>query len=73
MLAAAHYSAALPYSDLERAKSFYADKLGLTPADEQLGRLSYQGRNGAEFVLLPVGGRHTVLHPDRPQRRRYQH
>ena len=30
MLAAAHYTAALPCSDLERAKSFYADKLGLT-------------------------------------------
>ena len=40
MLSAALYAAALPCSDLERARRFYADKLGLMPADEHPGRLS---------------------------------
>lgn len=56
MLSAARYSASLPCSDLERAKSFYADKLGLVPADEQPGRLFYQGRGGTEFVLFASSG-----------------
>ena len=56
MLSAARYSAALPCRDLERAKSFYADKLGLAPADEQEGRLFYQGRSGTEFVLFASSG-----------------
>jgi catechol 2,3-dioxygenase-like lactoylglutathione lyase family enzyme len=56
MLSGARYSAALPCSDLERAKSFYADKLGLMPADEQPGRLFYQGRSGTEFVLFASSG-----------------
>ena len=38
MLSAALYAAALPCSDLERAKRFYADKLGLMPADEHPGQ-----------------------------------
>jgi catechol 2,3-dioxygenase-like lactoylglutathione lyase family enzyme len=56
MLSAARYSAALPCRDLDRAKSFYTDKLGLTPADEQEGRLFYQGRSGTEFVLFASSG-----------------
>ena len=32
MLSDARYETSLPCSDLERAKSFYSDKLGLTPA-----------------------------------------
>ena len=56
MLPDARYSASLPCSDLERAKSFYADKLGLTPADEQPGRLFYQGHSGTEFVLFASSG-----------------
>jgi catechol 2,3-dioxygenase-like lactoylglutathione lyase family enzyme len=39
MLAAARYTAAIPCSDLKRARSFYADKLGLTPAQERPDRL----------------------------------
>ncbi len=54
MLSAARYHATLPCSDLERAKSFYADKLGFTPAYDQPGqemfegRVFYEGRNGSE-------------------------
>lgn len=56
MLPDARYSAALPCSDLERAKSFYADKLGLTPVGERPGRLFYQGRSGTDFVLFASSG-----------------
>ena len=56
MMSAARYSAALPCRDLDRAKSFDADKLGLAPADEQEGRLFYQGRSGTEFVLFASSG-----------------
>lgn len=56
MLAGARYSAALPCRDLARAKRFYADKLGLVPADEQPDRLFYQGRHGTEFLLFESSG-----------------
>jgi catechol 2,3-dioxygenase-like lactoylglutathione lyase family enzyme len=56
MLSAARYAAALPCSDLERAKRFYADQLGLRPADEHPGRLFYQGSSGTEFLLFESKG-----------------
>ena len=56
MLSDARYSASLPCSDLERAKSFYADKLGLTPTDQQPGRVFYEGGGGTQFVLFASSG-----------------
>ena len=62
MLSGALYAAALPCSDLERAKSFYADKLGLVPADEQPDRLFYEGRNGTGFLLFASSGTASGSH-----------
>jgi len=62
MLSGARYSASLPCSDLERAKSFYADKLGLVPVDEQPGRLFYHGRRGTEFLLFASRGTPSGSH-----------
>jgi catechol 2,3-dioxygenase-like lactoylglutathione lyase family enzyme len=56
MLAAARYCAVIPCSDLDRARSFYADKLGLTPAQERPDRLFYQGGNGTGFLLFESSG-----------------
>jgi len=56
MLSDARYEASLPCSDLERAKSFYADKLGLTPASEQPAGAFYEGRDGSRFILFPSSG-----------------
>lgn len=56
MLSNARYEAALPCSDLERAKSFYADKLGLTPADEQSAGAFYDGGDGTRFLLFRSTG-----------------
>ena len=62
MLSDARYEAALPCSDLERAKSFYADELGLTPADEQPAGALYAGRDGTRFLLFPSSGSASGSH-----------
>jgi tRNA-Thr(GGU) m(6)t(6)A37 methyltransferase TsaA len=54
----------LPAQDLERARRFYAEKLGLEPVEERPGGLRYRGRMG-EFALFesaggPSGG-HTQM------------
>jgi catechol 2,3-dioxygenase-like lactoylglutathione lyase family enzyme len=56
MLSDARYETSLPCGDLERAKSFYADKLGLTPVGEQPAGVFYEGRDGTRFILFPSSG-----------------
>lgn len=51
MLNASKVTANVPVSDLERARSFYADTLGLTPADENPGGLIYTTEGGTTFFL----------------------
>jgi catechol 2,3-dioxygenase-like lactoylglutathione lyase family enzyme len=49
--------ATLPATDLARAKAFYADKLGLRPADENHpGGLFYEAAGGTRFLVYPTGG-----------------
>ena len=55
MLSNARVAARLPTQDLERARRFYADKLGLEPAEERPGGLRYRFANG-EFALYASGG-----------------
>ena len=43
----------LPAADLERAKRFYAEKLGLTPEREEPGGLLYRCGEGSQFLLFP--------------------
>jgi catechol 2,3-dioxygenase-like lactoylglutathione lyase family enzyme len=62
MLSDARYHTALPCSDYERAKSFYAEKLGLTPVDEQPMGAFYEGRDGSRFLLFPSSGRASGSH-----------
>jgi catechol 2,3-dioxygenase-like lactoylglutathione lyase family enzyme len=46
----------LPAQDLGRARAFYAERLGLQPAEERPGGLLYR-MGGGEFVLfLSAGG-----------------
>jgi catechol 2,3-dioxygenase-like lactoylglutathione lyase family enzyme len=45
----------LPAQDLDRARSWYADKLGLEPSDERPGGLLYRLGNG-EFALYGSAG-----------------
>jgi catechol 2,3-dioxygenase-like lactoylglutathione lyase family enzyme len=55
MLAGARFAARLPVRDLERAREWYAEKLGLEPAEERPGGLRYQLSNG-EFALFESAG-----------------
>ena len=52
----------LPAQDLERARRFYAEKLGLEPIEERPGGLKYRCENGY-FVLFEstgaASGEHT--------------
>src|SRR5262245_46261184 len=48
-------AARLPAQDLERARRFYAEKLGLEPVEERPGGLKYRCRNG-DFVLFDSSG-----------------
>jgi catechol 2,3-dioxygenase-like lactoylglutathione lyase family enzyme len=45
----------LPARDLERARRFYADKLGLEPVEERPGGLLYRC-DGCEFALFESTG-----------------
>ena len=45
----------LPARDLQRARAFYAEKLGLEPSEERPGGLLYKCPNG-EFALYQSAG-----------------
>jgi catechol 2,3-dioxygenase-like lactoylglutathione lyase family enzyme len=45
----------LPAQDLERARRFYSEKLGLEPVDERPGGLLYRCQ-GVEFALFQSAG-----------------
>jgi catechol 2,3-dioxygenase-like lactoylglutathione lyase family enzyme len=55
MLENARVAARLPAQDLDRARRFYSEKLGLEPADERPGGLLYRFANG-EFALFASAG-----------------
>ena len=61
MLANLEIHATIPASDLARARQFYAERLGLTPASEMPGGLIYQCRD-SWFLLYPSGGAGTAQH-----------
>jgi catechol 2,3-dioxygenase-like lactoylglutathione lyase family enzyme len=50
-----HVATRLPVHDLERARLFYAEKLGLEPVEERPGGLLYQCGSGY-FVLFISSG-----------------
>jgi predicted enzyme related to lactoylglutathione lyase len=54
--------AALPVEDLHRARTFYEEKLGLTPSREVEGALFYDGAGNSGFLLFPTGGRPSGQH-----------
>jgi Glyoxalase/Bleomycin resistance protein/Dioxygenase superfamily. len=55
----------LPAADLNRAKKFYSEKLGLTPATESEGGIFYEVAGGTRFILYPTPnptrGGHTQI------------
>jgi catechol 2,3-dioxygenase-like lactoylglutathione lyase family enzyme len=64
MLADAKVTTRLPARDLDRARAFYADKLGLEPAEERPGGLHYECAAGAFAIFASAGaasGDHTQM------------
>jgi catechol 2,3-dioxygenase-like lactoylglutathione lyase family enzyme len=55
MLNARKVATRLPAKDLDRARAWYADKLGLEPVEERPGGLRYRVGE-AEFVLFASAG-----------------
>jgi catechol 2,3-dioxygenase-like lactoylglutathione lyase family enzyme len=55
MLSKGKVATRLPAQDLERARAFYADKLGLEPVEERQGGLRYVCAAG-EFALFESQG-----------------
>jgi len=54
--------AALPAQDLERAKAFYRDKLGLSPSLEAEFGLFYELGPGTGFGVFPSSGKPSGTH-----------
>ena len=55
MLGDSKVAARIPVQDLQRARSFYAEKLGLEPSEERPGGLLYRCGEG-EFALFESAG-----------------
>lgn len=53
--------AKLPVQDVERARAFYAEKLGLVPYGERHGHLYYRAGT-ADFMLFPSSGAPSGTH-----------
>jgi len=56
MLENAQVATRLPAQDLDRARAFYLEKLGLEPVEERLGGLLYRCGAG-EFALFESAGK----------------
>lgn len=64
MLADGYVSTRLPAKDLERARRFYSEKLGLEPVEERPGGLRYQCADGSFALFASAGsasGTHTQM------------
>jgi catechol 2,3-dioxygenase-like lactoylglutathione lyase family enzyme len=63
-LQGAHVATRLPAQDLDRARAFYAEKLGLEPVEERPGGLRYRCASGYFSLFASVGaasGTHTQM------------
>ena len=61
MLANAAVSTRLPAKDLERARRFYSEKLGLEPVEQRPGGLRYQC-GGSSFAVFEAAGSASGTH-----------
>ena len=61
MLDTSDVATRLPAQDLERARAFYAEKLGLVPVEERPGGLRYRCGNGY-FALFESSGSASGAH-----------
>ena len=62
VLESALVESTIPAQDLERARTFYAEKLGLTPLSEGRIGLRYRLANGTRFRLFRSAGKPSGAH-----------
>jgi len=62
MLSECTIHTALPATDLQRARRFYAEKLGLTPESEGQDGLFFRCGGGSRFLVFPSGGAASGTH-----------
>ena len=64
MLKQVRAAAMLPAQDLERAKAFYRDKVGLTPTQERdpMGGLLFELSDGTGFAVFQSSGKPSGTH-----------
>ena len=62
MLSEGRVDAAIPASDLDRARGFYSEKLGLTPAREGPDGLMYECADRSRFLLFQSRGKASGDH-----------
>jgi len=62
MLTSAHVNAALPAQDLDRAKAFYRDKLGLQPFEDDGSNVRFRVADGSEFNVFRTSGAPSGTH-----------
>jgi catechol 2,3-dioxygenase-like lactoylglutathione lyase family enzyme len=55
MLDSARAEATIAVSDLDRAKQFYGETLGLTAREERADGVVYETSGGTEFLVYPSG------------------
>jgi catechol 2,3-dioxygenase-like lactoylglutathione lyase family enzyme len=65
LLAQGAVASRLPVRDLDRARRWYAEKLGLEPSEERPGGLLYEMAGGGAFALFTsagaASGEHTQM------------
>ena len=64
LLERANVATRLPVQDLDRARAFYSQKLGLEPIEEREGGLRYQCASGVFALFASTGvasGEHTQM------------
>lgn len=64
MLASAKVATRLPAKDLNRARAFYSEKLGLEPVEQREGGLRYVCAAGEFAIFISIGsqlGEHTQM------------
>lgn len=64
MLGKAKVAARLPAKDLDRARAFYSEKLGLDPVEQREGGLRYVCATGEFAIFISAGaqsGTHTQM------------
>ncbi len=62
MLAGKPVHTTLPAADIERARSFYSEKLGLTPESESPAGVLYRCGEATRFMVYPTQGSPSGAH-----------